>query len=60
MTEANQTNEGSTQQAVEETQTEQSVETTTTENTQQQTETVANQQDPAPGSDVAMAPIGDN
>ena len=45
MTEANQTNEGSTQQAVEGTETEQSVETTTTENTQQQTETVANQQD---------------
>jgi hypothetical protein len=45
MTEANQTNEGSTQQAVEGTQTEQSVETTTTENTQQQTETVADQQD---------------
>ena len=45
MTEANQTNEGSTQQAVEETQTEQSVETTTTENTQQQAETVADQQD---------------
>ena len=45
MTEANQTNEGSTQQAVEETETEQSVETTTTENTQQQAETVADQQD---------------
>ena len=45
MTEANQTNEGSTQQAVEGTETEQSVETTTTENTQQQTETVADQQD---------------
>ena len=45
MTEANQTNEGSTQQAVEGTETEQSVETTTTENTQQQAETVADQQD---------------
>ena len=45
MTEANQTNEGSTQQAVEGTQTEQSVETTTTENTQQQAETVTDQQD---------------
>ena len=45
MTEANQTNEGSTQQAVEETQTEQSVETTNTENTQQQAETVTDQQD---------------
>ena len=45
MTEANQTNEGSTQQAVEGTQAEKSVETTNTENTQQQTETVADQQD---------------
>ena len=45
MTEANQTNEGSTQQAVEGTETEQSVETTNTENTQQQAETVADQQD---------------
>ena len=45
MTEANQTNEGSTQQAVEGTETEQSVETTNTENTQQQTETVTDQQD---------------
>ena len=44
MTEANQTNEGSTQQPVGEAQTEQSVETTTTENTQQQAETVADQQ----------------
>jgi len=45
MTEANQTNEGSTQQAVEGTETEQSVETTNTENTQQQAETVTDQQD---------------
>ena len=44
MTEADQTNEGSTQQPVEETQTEQSAETTTTE-TQQQAETVTDQQD---------------
>ena len=44
MTEADQTNEGSTQQPVGETQTEQSAETTTTE-TQQQAETVADQQD---------------
>ena len=44
MTEANQTNEGSTQQAVEGTETEQSVETTNTENTQQQAETVTDQQ----------------
>ena len=44
MTEAEQTNEGSTQQPVGETQTEQSAETTTTE-TQQQAETVADQQD---------------
>ena len=45
MTEAEQTNEGSTQQPVGETQTEQSAETTTTEETQQQAETVADQQD---------------
>ena len=44
MTEANQTNEGDTQQPVDAT-TEQSVETTTTENTLQQAETVAYQQD---------------
>ena len=44
MTEAEQTNEGSTQQPVGEAQTEQSAETTTTE-TQQQAETVADQQD---------------
>ena len=44
MTEADQTNEGSTQQPVGEAQTEQSAETTTTE-TQQQAETVADQQD---------------
>ena len=43
MTEANQTNEGSTQQAVEGTETEQSVETTTTE-TEQQAESVQDQQ----------------
>ena len=45
MTEAEQTNEGSTQQPVGEVQTEQSAETTTTEETQQQTENVADQQD---------------
>ena len=45
MTEADQTNEGSTQQPVGETQTEQSAETTTTEDTQQQAENVADQQD---------------
>ena len=45
MTEADQTNEGSTQQPVGEAQTEQSAETTTTEETQQQAETVADQQD---------------
>ena len=45
MTEAEQTNEGSTQQPVGETQTEQSAETTTTEETQQQAEPVADQQD---------------
>ena len=45
MTEAEQTNEGSTQQPVEEAQTEQSAETTTTEETQQQAENVADQQD---------------
>ena len=39
MTEADQTNEGSTQQPVGETQTEQSAETTTTEKTQQQNTT---------------------
>ena len=44
MTEAEQTNEGSTQQPVGEAQTEQSAETTTTE-TQQQAENVADQQD---------------
>ena len=44
MTEADQTNEGSTQQPVGEAQTEQSAETTTTE-TQQQAETVTDQQD---------------
>ena len=45
MTEADQTNEGSTQQPVGEAQTEQSAETTTTEDTQQQAENVADQQD---------------
>ena len=45
MTEADQTNEGSTQQPVEEAQTEQSTEATNTEDTQQQAETVADQQD---------------
>ena len=45
MTEADQTNEGSTQQPVEEAQTEQSVEATNTEDTQQQAETVQDQQD---------------
>jgi len=45
MTEADQTNEGSTQQPVEEAQTEQSAEATTTEEPQQQAETVADQQD---------------
>ena len=45
MTEADQTNEGSTQQPVGEAQTEQSAETTTTEETQQQAENVADQQD---------------
>jgi len=45
MTEANQTNEGSTQQPVGEAQTEQSAEATNTEDTQQQAETVADQQD---------------
>ena len=45
MTEADQTNEGSTQQPVEEAQTEQSVEATNTEDTQQQAETVQEQQD---------------
>ena len=45
MTEAEQTNEGSTQQPVGEAQTEQSAETTTTEETQQQAENVADQQD---------------
>lgn len=45
MTEADQTNEGSTQQPVEEAQTEQSVEATNTEETQQQAETVEEQQD---------------
>ena len=48
MTEANQTNEGSTQQAVEGTETEQSVETTTTENTQQQAETCLLYTSPSP------------
>ena len=45
MTEAEQTNEGSTQQPVGEAQTEQSVEATNTEETQQQAENVADQQD---------------
>ena len=45
MTEADQTNEGSTQQPVEEAQTEQSAEATNTEETQQQAETVQDQQD---------------
>ena len=45
MTEADQTNEGSTQQPVGEAQTEQSAETSNTEDTQQQAETVQNQQD---------------
>ena len=45
MTEAEQTNEGSTQQPVEEAQTEQSAEATNTEETQQQAETVQDQQD---------------
>ena len=45
MTEADQTNEGSTQQPVEEAKTEQSAEATNTEETQQQTETVQDQQD---------------
>ena len=45
MTEADQTNEGSTQQPVGEAQTEQSVEATNTEETQQQAETVQDQQD---------------
>ena len=45
MTEADQTNEGSTQQPVEEAQTEQSTEATNTEDTQQQAENVADQQD---------------
>ena len=45
MTEADQTNEGSTQQPVEEAQTEQSAEATNTEDTQQQAETVQDQQD---------------
>ena len=45
MTEAEQTNEGSTQQPVEEAQTEQSAEATNTEETQQQAENVADQQD---------------
>ena len=45
MTEADQTNEGSTQQPVGEAQTEQSAEATNTEETQQQAETVADQQD---------------
>ena len=45
MTEAEQTNEGSTQQPVGEAQTEQSAEATNTEETQQQAETVAEQQD---------------
>ena len=40
-----QTNEGSTQQPVEEAQTEQSAEATNTEDTQQQAENVADQQD---------------
>ena len=45
MTEADQTNEGSTQQPVEEAKTEQSAEATNTEDTQQQAENVADQQD---------------
>ena len=45
MTEADQTNEGSTQQPVGEAQTEQSAEATNTEETQQQAENVADQQD---------------
>ena len=45
MTEADQTNEGSTQQPVGEAQTEQSVEATNTEDPQQQAENVADQQD---------------
>jgi hypothetical protein len=45
MTEADQTNEGSTQQPVGEAQTEQSAEATNTEETQQQAETVQDQQD---------------
>ena len=45
MTEADQTNEGSTQQPVDEAKTEQSAEATNTEETQQQAETVAEQQD---------------
>ena len=45
MTEADQTNEGSTQQPVEEAKTEQSAEATNTEETQQQAETVQDQQD---------------
>ena len=45
MTEANQTNEGSTQQPLGEAQTEQSAEATNTEETQQQAENVADQQD---------------
>ena len=45
MTEAEQTNEGSTQQPVEEAKTEQSAEATNTEETQQQAETVQDQQD---------------
>ena len=45
MTEADQTNEGSTQQPVGEAQTEQSAETTNTEDTQQQAESVQDQQD---------------
>ena len=45
MTEADQTNEGSTQQPVGEAQTEQSAEATNTEDTQQQAENVADQQD---------------
>ena len=45
MTEADQTNEGSTQQPVDEAKTEQSAEATNTEETQQQAENVADQQD---------------
>ena len=45
MTEADQTNEGNTQQPVEEAKTEQSAEATNTEDTQQQAETVQDQQD---------------